>query len=982
MANISFYEPSKIEDLLQDLDQYKYQPSALKTAMLNRVSDMLSGTVDIVDPSNPFTYLLETTCVNTSFAVQEFATIAKKLYPRLANSEADLYLHMSDYDYLGRFSEPSTANVWFNLVYSDFKRNAINPFLADGITKDMTRVSIQIPRMYTVTISSYTFTLLYPITITQHSNGVFDISYDTSVTSSINNPSSSGIKFNYITQFNNESWLRFSVPMLEVGVTSTEVSIEKSSLFKQSISIPENKLFYYAEVFHIVGGAWAPMVTTHTQEVYDINLPTACLTVYQDSGQVDVYIPPVYIINNLVSSKVRIDIYTTSGAVDVNFSDFKTSDFSVEHTQVDKVRDLGYLTAPIAMVGKLVYISEQVNGGKGRLSFDNLKAAVIDNSIGDRKLPITSNQLTYDVNQKGFTLIKDVDILTDRIYYFQRPVPLPLTQYPISKLDMDMSDYMATLSVMNATGSIVNTNKNRYLIPENTVFIAENSLLRMLDLAEVTTLKSLSNASLLNEINSKTYLSTFYHYVIDTNENETTSRAYDFDTANVSLVNFIKLNSTVNFTVHTDGAVLSKAPTGFELLITAAVSINDSMFQVNAASVCLLYTDENGDNFYMTGSSIMGLGVPVVYRFNLTSSYDVDNKEMLYLTSFVDKNNNAVELAVPLLSDFKVIYYISERTSGYTPSDSDVLITNYIGIPNAFMVPSQEVFSLRFGTGLPFLNTRIRNVTDAPAYQTYTENVPLVYAHDEYELGGVITEFVCVDDHCEILPSLIHRKGDPVLDGDGAPVYKYRIGDVKLLNGVPISVSDTAVARSMTLLFSDYKSKWCNTTAYVKYVGYVKTSLTNDITVKMKEIQDILLENTEGYMVVPNTINNINVNINNSTDLYIDPSVRFMVTVYVSTKIFNDYSARANIDYTIIKGIDTYLSNSVLIKTELISKLYTDLKEFVTSISIPTFVTDVADYIVVKDKVNKLTLRKALVKKNDGKYDISEDVVIDYVELK
>jgi hypothetical protein len=987
VANINYYEPSKIADLIGDLEQYRYQPGALKTVMLNRLSDMLNGAIDIVEPSNPFTYLLETTCVNTAFAVREFGVIAKKLYPRLANTEADLYLHMSDNDYLGRFAEPATASISFNIVYSDFKSNAVNPFLSDGVTRDTSKLCLQIPRMYTVKVSSYVFTLLYPILITEHDNGVIEVTYDTSITSGIQTLTTGVIKHNFITQFNNEAWIRFAAPALEVQVTSTEVVIEKSSLLKHTVALPDGRLFYYAEVYRLVNGTWTPMVVTHTQDVYDIATPTACLTVMQDQGLVLVYIPPVYVMNNLVTGKVRVDIYTTIGVIDTNFSDFKpSSDFSTEYTQVDKVRDLTYLAAPIGLVGKLVYISDRVAGGKGRLSFDDLKASVIDNSIGDRKLPITFNQLGYDVSQKGFTLIKDVDTLTNRIYLMQRPVPVSLTQYPISKLDMDMSDYLTTLDAMLATQVVTSPRAGRYLIPEKTVFVCENSTLRMLSRDEAVALKNMSGTALTTEVNSSIYLSTFYHYVLDTTNSETVLRAYDLKTANVDMINFDTLNSTAEFTITSTGVNLTKSSIGYQLYVSANVSNYNEAFALNQATAYLVYVDSSGNKYYTSVNSSAGsdssTGKPSqpIYRFDITSAYDIDSSGNIYLTSFKDKNGNSYTIAVPLVSEFRLVYVIKDtRLIGYTATTADLAVDPFV---TNFMVPASEVLTLRLGDALTLLNTRVRNVSDVPEYATYQSDVPLTYEHDVYTLNGVIAGVVCVDDACNIAPVLLHPKNSNVLDGSGNQVYKHRKGDIILdSNGDPTPLASQSVARNMTLLFADYRSNLCTSSDYIDYMNYVRSSLTNSIVVKMPTIKDVLLENTEGYMVVPNTINRIKININTEADSYVDPAVSFVVTVYVRPKIFNDYNARRNIDYTIIKDIDTYLNNTTLIKTELVTKLYTDLKEFVVSISIPTFVTTVADYIVVKDAVNKLTLKKNLIILADGSYALTENVAINYVKL-
>jgi len=152
VANITPSTPISIETELGNLSQYKYFPNKIVSITLNRLTDMLNGAVDIVDPSNPFTYLLETSCLNTAFAIQEYTLACRKLYPRLANNESDLYLHMSDYDYQGIFSEPAYANINFNILLNDFTSKAYyDPILQQTILK--------IPRNYSISVDKYIFTL-------------------------------------------------------------------------------------------------------------------------------------------------------------------------------------------------------------------------------------------------------------------------------------------------------------------------------------------------------------------------------------------------------------------------------------------------------------------------------------------------------------------------------------------------------------------------------------------------------------------------------------------------------------------------------------------------------------------------------------------------------------------------------------------------------------------------------------------------------
>ena len=168
MANIQPTQPINIPSELEDLTLYKYHSNGILNLALDRLSEIYSGKIEIVDPNNPFMYLLETNCLNTAFAIQEYTLLTRKLYPRLANTENDLYLHMSDKDYLGRFSEPSYANVSFNILFNDFKNKA-------EYVPDQKEYVLKLPRHLRLIVDEYIFTLTSAIVIRLTETEVIDV---------------------------------------------------------------------------------------------------------------------------------------------------------------------------------------------------------------------------------------------------------------------------------------------------------------------------------------------------------------------------------------------------------------------------------------------------------------------------------------------------------------------------------------------------------------------------------------------------------------------------------------------------------------------------------------------------------------------------------------------------------------------------------------------------------------------------------------
>jgi hypothetical protein len=107
----------------------------------------------------------------------------------------------------------------------------------------------------------------------------------------------------------------------------------------------------------------------------------------------------------------------------------------------------------------------------------------------------------------------------------------------------------------------------------------------------------------------------------------------------------------------------------------------------------------------------------------------------------------------------------------------------------------------------------------------------------------------------------------------------------------------------------------------------------------------------------------------------------FTVTIYVTAAVYLDNNIRDIITYNIISSIDDYLyNNTVLIKTELLDTLYTQLKDYVKSISLDNFTQLNSEYITVDQQNARVSLNKKLVSDVTG-YNITEDVTVNFVQV-
>lgn len=1003
MANIVPTKPLDIEKELGDLSLYKYHPNAIINLSLNRLSDILNGRLEIVEPFNPFVYLIETSSLNTAFAIKEHTLLMRKLYPRLANNEKDLYLHMSDFDYLGRFSEPAFADIHFNILLNDFESKAY----VDPTTKDKI---VKIPRHYQLSIGGYIFTLPNAIIIRKAQNGVIDVKYENESFNSIFPITTNYINFDIQKLNQEETYIHFSVKVPEIQIETVELPIEKSKLFKNTFTFNPSRKFYYFRAFYYKDNNWHEMLVTHTDEVYDINTPTTIIKVYQDSHEIEYYIPSVYINTNRLGTKVKFLIYTTNGYINVNFKDFKLSEYELQYNNVFPDIELDESTESINLITKFTYIPDSVIGGKDEIDFNTLKQSVIDNSIGDRKLPITESQLGYFAAQNNFTIIKDIDTVTNRIYLLQTTLPKALTRYPLSRINMDLIEFKTTINDLRQGNNITFIGEKATILPERTLFKLENDTIRLLTPEEYDTLKSLSDYYLINECNSNNYLSLFYHYILDHETDEAELRVYDLTQPKINNINFKDYNNYSRVGVNSIAANIGKTKSGYIIDVMVNFKKYDDAVTQNDIVAVLSYLDNDETRFFLEGRLYTILNDNPVYRFEIESNFFINKDNKINLINFKDQNNITTNIFIDLNSKIDILFLSEYIPQNYTPTTLDTLIYNSYLLSNRIVV-TQEELNIEFGKTLEYLYKRLHSSTGDQPYATYDSDVYLTYSHDVYDSNN----------------NIIHYKNEIVLDENGNPIIQHRKGDVILDDsGNPILLDKKDINYYLTLLLVDYRPTIATKKSMVDYLSYTKSYLTEIITVNAANVQPYLLENTVGYVGIPKTIssirvrsifnntkalgdsNNININISNISHLQndetliseltnlikqelidknsnsiinvrettINSSQSFGFKVIVNENIYKDISIRENISYLIITELDNYLvNNTILKKTVLLDTLYNKLKEFIISIVITKFTELDAEYIEILDKNARIGINKKLILEANV-YDIKEDVDI------
>jgi len=121
----------------------------------------------------------------------------------------------------------------------------------------------------------------------------------------------------------------------------------------------------------------------------------------------------------------------------------------------------------------------------------------------------------------------------------------------------------------------------------------------MLTSNEYNTLTSLSGLSLIDTINSNKYISSFYHYVLDTSSSVFSFKGYDIENPQVSNINFRIFNSSSQIGINTSNISIDKVDTGYRVTINSNLKLYRSDVSVNNISCLFSLSTSDGGLFYL-----------------------------------------------------------------------------------------------------------------------------------------------------------------------------------------------------------------------------------------------------------------------------------------------------------------------------------------------------------------------------------------------
>lgn len=882
MADISeIVDTALKERLFNDITVVQNSPVLIQEAILGHLERITGSQVNVVDPTNPFIFLLESSSVSTSAAILENRVLLRKQYPVLSQHDLDLYRNLTDLDYVGRFGVPVKANMEFLIHQASFQTSGVSIPGGNQVT---------IPRFTVVMVGDLPFILLYPIDITRYASGGLKISYNTEIPHPLENVSSDILKHVEFTDTRGNGWIKFTVPMLQLDVQSLEYSITSTGTFSETISLDSG--YYHARVFHKnndTNNMWSELRTTHTDQVYDPSVATVLLTVV--AGKVTVRVPGVYLTTNpLIKGVMRVDIYTTQGNITTDFRDLAVGSFRTHSRVVDPVEDSNVFTAASSGLTLNLFSTDRLDGGRDELSFLEFRQRVIDHTTGPINLPITEKQLEVKANNHNYALFKGIDTLTDRVYILTRDLPEPASQLVSIQADSTCMEVVADKISMLESPGVIEYNDS-LVINSGTVFIEDNDIVTPMTSAMSASIAGMGVLDKVNAINAINSLYVPFYYVLDLESDRTDIRAYHLDNPEVHTVSFLALNPGVVPAVNTDAVLLTKTPTGYTL--TVRTVSNDEFKSLPIAQTGLqISIDINGGTSILYKNSDSGVVVDGenVYTVDLVSNNHLDSMDNLLISNMSSVKGIEPTARIPLDCIIKVRYYTTSVSVPVSVTDLDDNFNTNLVTGTAKVLTGEE-FHTTFGKSLKHLFAKGRVSYNENKYQTYPADILKYYPATVYQIdpdtGSVFSFDNDVD--CNISSTILHNIGDPVLDVEGEHIVLHRQGDVVLDDqGNPIIDVDRGVVQHVLLYMIEGDYLYADTSEHKDYYTLMANVVSDRVTQDVPDINNSLLERSEALFSSSKTTGSVAIRDITNKQTTIRARQVPTITIYVSSTTSND----------------------------------------------------------------------------------------------
>lgn len=960
-----------VRGILDIMKDAPYNPSITLGAAFNHLRDITNGQIEIVDPTNPAVFSIESAAVFVAGFLEQNEASDRKRYAYLAQTEADLYNHMSDLDYADRFALPSKAS--FGLVFE--KNELLTRLVPDPSNNNRELI---IPRNTYFELAGTQFSLQYPIIIRQLSHGGLQVVWDVSTPSPLMQLETNVINWEF-RNMNGSEWLYFQIDAQQFSVRSITQPVDDTRAVQ--IDIPIEDQYYYARVFmEDAQGLWQEIRTTHSQQIYDVNVPTAVLKVLQ--GLLTVKIPQIYTTRELIQRNIRVDLYTTKGEINMNLAAYQGNEFTITWMALDKQRDETIFTAPLKNFRGVGVMSDSWTlGGRSQLGFEQLRDRVINSAAGRQELPITPAQIQSALENSGYEIVRNIDIITDRAFLATRHLPKPVNERLITAAAASIETVSTTISDALSQAKVIDNGESVTITPD-VIYQSVRGIAKIVPQTVIDDILRLPPDQRALRVTNGQFYYTPFHYVLDTTEHQFDSRPYYLDSPEAEMKVFVGENDTTQLQVSTDQYLMERIPSGYRLRISTKSSkafkdLADSDIFVQLTMI----PPGERERAYLEGKLIRKDPDTQerIYEFDLSTNFNVTKKNLIEMIKFRMFDFEDRRIGVDLTQTFDILFSTSKQMeSTWRPNQIDALLgRKYLPLQIAGI--THEQIRLRFGSALKALWASSRSVISDQEYKRYEADVLWYYEENKYLVNPENNTTIFWENGRPTF-KIEHHKGDPVMK-DGVQMVKYHKGEVvKDPDGSPVIVNPRGALRQFDVMLLEGAYWFSTNVISVDYRKEMVDTLLNWILNDLGQMTGKLLENTRIFFYPKATMGEIEVMIAAGGQVTISAGQSFVVELYVNGGTYANSDLKNQLVRKTVKILSDHMRRQVVSISDAISDLRDAYGTDVINVKVEGLGGGLnLPALTVLDARNRCSVRKRLVAQPDESLIVEEDVVVNFV---
>ena len=830
-------------------------PIKAVSLMMDKVEQDVPDVV-IVDASNPFTFMLETIAYNAAVLKDEQTTKYHRIYPTLANNSSTLYNNISYKDTKNIFSQPAYANIRFIINITNF-----NTVAEKGGNNEFTMASI--PELSYISAEGYNFLVTNRIDIKRFNNGVFSI--EQNVSSTDIGVSTLGVLPHRInTTPDGNQMLIFDTILKQLTRSEVVMSVNKTDLF--TIKIPLTDKLHYISAINKVNGGSIPILVSYS-EVIDPSIPTIIAKTLDN--EVEITIPDTYILNDMISGNVVIILYTTKGVVDYPLNKLSSDKFSISFNGVEQ----DIYTSAITRVGIANTGLERLTGGTNGKTFEELKNSIISNSIGDTIAPVTSAQILDLVSRDGYYGYLLEDTITDRLYIASRTTPIKLMN--TRNANIDLLYYKTTIIPSMYTNHpmivVSDTSDDRLIIKPYTIFKKTNNGITPISVEEINTINNLPVSLLIKYLNENELLFSPYSYISSILNGVYSLRIVDFRPS-IEGFSILSNNSTILARSNIQSYNIEKTNNGYQLKFLLTMNSEFEKLDLSKIKGQLRINIAGNNNIGVYFYSTL---VDKQLVFNIDTEYYVDELFELSITNGI---SDLATKTIKLSDRLELITYIVDGDVEHNISTyANSRIHNETGSVTAITIEDVDVV---FGVPITQLSSNMTVSYTDRKYLRYEENVYAVYEDVIYDTDSIGSLLTPNEDLTEVEYTILHNKGDYILDDEDNPIILHKKDDYILdQDGNPIIDRINGTIKYTDMLLLEYSLFKADKPAIDSIIDSLSSYYTD-----ISSYRKILLEETNIKFKPFINTNSIKLRHNNTTKS-INKNIKPEVELFIETAV-------------------------------------------------------------------------------------------------